>query len=1572
VLQSVQTQSTLQSSRILRQLLQGICGSGRLTPSGGCANKSVADKMAPPINDDESANSSNSDASDTDDKYDAFIVNRPPLHDRYVSIWESRISEVKGFFHDEQDTNQQAPYKKLSMNTAKLWMPPNTIIGSGNFQILPEWLSDWTVVRCCQNNTRTTIITDAVTQLLGETFDNTEDREDITRCLEVSDTITLGRFSTSNDNEHDPLIENSTNQSKKVKDSFEAYATILFIQHEKSAFVVYVAIHPALRDMGFGTFLFVLLIKYLLSHGFKIPKIVRSQAPSDPLVGGVSILLHVNEALNPVAVKFYENRGFEQVKLRQVQAKVLPKGLLKKLKTSPFNFVWPKKLSEPGMAWFFLRAEKLLKVSSSVHKSITLGPPVNPFIRANLLGVFEDLSIYAQLPGNLNLVDAEHCGDGFLLLEGGCNGFKTTDKAQLAKPMTSQLHHYKAFLPWCERLRICAGKPFMGATHRATSIALAWLSRNPSLPLWKERITAVPPCVGGDLAKAYPFFQRYVLRTDMLASGESTEKADSIFHHRYDERRFTECMRNILQYILYHPELMTNQLTALFIPGDHIHHPTSCVVAINPGKFNDDDTNPISLDNPVCGFLHFNPSVSDREFSLLPIDKDNPFLFFLGIASFIWKPDSALIQPLLTPIQEYVANCKNDEDYTNNAVFDGLVSTFCDQVCSSSERLDKAIFEKVYTFYNAGRAFRVSADETQAFSGNPNFIQFALPATYPLRCTMEEIAWSDVYCLMFFIDVCTSLVDKDFTWKRSGGIKPVVISQTYNKMAQTNYSIPLMFEFGRVWKTRIVLSSRKKRRKNDIYVTYQEKFSKASFVAVQQVFYEIICLIDRLHSKLELKDCNELEMDEDYRKYLKCTIDKDIEKPLANRFGHGTLVPDIAITAFGAKSWDPKKRTKADNESSTSLVPAVPDASNPLDIMADAISVAEKRTAVALTKKPNTAGYSSSSSSTSSYASHQSDKAFSFNSMLMSPIGKLKDPQPSNLKKRKPVEASAKEVNKKLQAKTKRMRRSPKEIPSGDFIACQCAAAMQCAKPGMSALVSRQDIVQCYAIRCNECNEWAHTICLQYRKKLLLCPTCYAKKKTEDHTKQLMAPKRTPRDFVVIVPDSFNVPEINQRDDEDDRRQSASEAIDNMQRILDEEMVHRGFLSANDMEVWMKQCEGTIENNKTSWDGLTKQEQRKAMQIQNEYWNLSRTWKKVHKALKRSYLATTPSLVKAIRYDTKKREFFTLVEWQDDIGQQNSIRTATLPVNDEAWVRDMFEGDFVEYVKRCAQLSEGDRYLPVPCRVSVNIDARVITHIRCCRGLNLDGSYRFRCQYATGKGEEDISEAYLRDNFPKAYIDAVIDYRMRPGGQGFINVPAGDVVHRDGLVIPMQNELGLKHTIKFKQNQQDTCVYSSFASALWCIGMHDLATTLAGRCTEKLHSPRILQHLAHDMNGHWLQSVKIKNAGTMFNLLDEDLEHTIAVVVIRASDGQCSHAITVHDGLVFDSNEDFAIPLTQANLDYICSTNEQEAAFVGVASGYLFREQGKRNRLRSIKSSVPGSPWTKEHKDPPPAPAEQG
>ena len=86
----------------------------------------------------------------------------------------------------------------------------------------------------------------------------------------------------------------------------------------------------------------------------------------------------------------------------------------------------------------------------------------------------------------------------------------------------------------------------------------------------------------------------------------------------------------------------------------------------------------------------------------------------------------------------------------------------------------------------------------------------------------------------------------------------------------------------------------------------------------------------------------------------------------------------------------------------------------------------------------------------------------------------------------------------------------------------------------------------------------------------------------------------------------------------------------------------------------------------------------------------------------------------------------------------------------------------------------------------------------------------------------------------------------------------------------------------------------------------------------------------------WMSPKKIKNAAT-FNLLEHDLTNELAVVVLRGiPDRACNHAVTVFDGLIFDSNEKFAIPLTQANLDLVCSTDRKKAKFECVAAGYLF------------------------------------
>ena len=89
-----------------------------------------------------------------------------------------------------------------------------------------------------------------------------------------------------------------------------------------------------------------------------------------------------------------------------------------------------------------------------------------------------------------------------------------------------------------------------------------------------------------------------------------------------------------------------------------------------------------------------------------------------------------------------------------------------------------------------------------------------------------------------------------------------------------------------------------------------------------------------------------------------------------------------------------------------------------------------------------------------------------------------------------------------------------------------------------------------------------------------------------------------------------------------------------------------------------------------------------------------------------------------------------------------------------------------------------------------------------------------------------------------------------------------------------------------------------------------------------------------------------------FNLLEHDLSSTIAVVVMEAIDGSSHHAIAVHDGLIFDSNEPFAIPLTKPNLDLMCSTDKRQSLFVRVSSGYLFMDSRLplKDEIRELKS----------------------
>ena len=146
--------------------------------------------------------------------------------------------------------------------------------------------------------------------------------------------------------------------------------------------------------------------------------------------------------------------------------------------------------------------------------------------------------------------------------------------------------------------------------------------------------------------------------------------------------------------------------------------------------------------------------------------------------------------------------------------------------------------------------------------------------------------------------------------------------------------------------------------------------------------------------------------------------------------------------------------------------------------------------------------------------------------------------------------------------------------------------------------------------------------------------------------------------------------------------------------------------------------------------------------------------------------------------------------------------------------------------------------------------------------------------------------------------------------------------------------------IAFQQQHRQTCMhYSSFASALWFLGLTELALHVDSEAVRSEGDPFSLKQLANLVYNHptWMIPKRIKNSATSYKLLEHDLTNALAMVVLKGiPDRACNHAITVCDGLIFDSNEKSVIPLTQTNLDLMCSTDSQKAKYECVAAGYLF------------------------------------
>ena len=70
---------------------------------------------------------------------------------------------------------------------------------------------------------------------------------------------------------------------------------------------------------------------------------------------------------------------------------------------------------------------------------------------------------------------------------------------------------------------------------------------------------------------------------------------------------------------------------------------------------------------------------------------------------------------------------------------------------------------------------------------------------------------------------------------------------------------------------------------------------------------------------------------------------------------------------------------------------------------------------------------------------------------------------------------------------------------------------------------------------------------------------------------------------------------------------------------------------------------------------------------------------------------------------------------------------------------------------------------------------------------------------------------------------------------------------------------------------------------------------------------------------------------------------------MEGSDGEINHAIGIYNGWIFDSNEEIAIPLCDAGLNYCVSAPGLKAIFLGFRRAFVYRTEKKNLYKEMLK-----------------------
>ena len=380
--------------------------------------------------------------------------------------------------------------------------------------------------------------------------------------------------------------------------------------------------------------------------------------------------------------------------------------------------------------------------------------------------------------------------------------------------------------------------------------------------------------------------------------------------------------------------------------------------------------------------------------------------------------------------------------------------------------------------------------------------------------------------------------------------------------------------------------------------------------------------------------------------------------------------------------------------------------------------------------------------------------------------------------------------------------------------------------------------------------------------------------------------------------------------------------------------------------------------------------------IEREITFLKKERKKFTRSFQLEWKFSTNAMVSGLKYNPLTDEFFARLVYVERGRNGKQVRKEEVIPLSEEWIKEAeYEPGVIQHVINMGAI---DDFVEVdPAEKSFNIHTKKVQRLR-----YVQPKFRYvPKEVQVGRGKIRMTEkgktpmqkvivpghwmvmfknetkamrvddAFV-SNFPRKFLDEVKQMRC-----GFVDIPVGDfkISHLEQHPELIRTGAPL---IQFTQSDgEDLCVSKSLASVLHNIGFTVEAEMLDNYGSQKLAGGTVN---AYDMACQyamkklppWIQICRRHpNRGLVESLLRNEVSNEVIYVgVLDESDGNASHAVTIHAGWIYDANETVAIPLSLEGMNYCCSTATVKNTFLTFRKLTCFSYDGhnkhKRNAMR--------------------------